>query len=425
MENYHLSVRCCSNCLHYIQDGEKVGQCCINYSKKPSACRAFTPKDADVEQQYAKEVMDKDSSFPMVFSLCTTLFAALALLFYLAFGESGKYIGKVLALACVVGGSITGVLYAILHLRRERMKRDIAQKLSLRLTIDYIEEVLAANNLKPECMPIYGFLTFTSNGQEFLIKYDGTDLLLLHRTGHEKVDAASLQALAIEIENEIRSIKVLVIQDDNETFIDSFYVACISTRSEFDRHFWESLYYLEWAAYSVTKGLLKILPPESPEAETANTSRQDVYLFEYRFMPLLVSAVCKGEMPIEVLTDEEWIHSNIQTHCTDAACKEALANFKIKRVDTYGDYKLIVYQFPEPMVVPEAKYAAVMINSATRKADYYTLETSHNGEWFYGGMAEERHLNYGVAGSADLGRFIEWVLGSGKNVEISTDCKKQ
>ena len=86
---------------------------------------------------------------------------------------------------------------------------------------------------------------------------------------------------------------------------------------------------------------------------------------------------------------------------------------------------MVVYQFPEPKFAPEAKYGIVLLDKNTHKGNYYTLEMSHDNMWYYGGVAENRLLNYGEAGSADLDRFIEWVLSSAKKVATSTDYTKR
>ena len=49
--------------------------------------------------------------------------------------------------------------------------------------------------------------------------------------------------------------------------------------------------------------------------------------------------------------------------CSDEDVKSEWKQFKIVRVDKFGDYKLIIYQFPKPRIAYEAKYAALMINT--------------------------------------------------------------
>ena len=45
--------------------------------------------------------------------------------------------------------------------------------------------------------------------------------------------------------------------------------------------------------------------------------------------------------------------------------------------------------------------------------------------WYYGGVADMRNLNYGLAESADLDKFMEWVFSSNKQVVTSTDYNKE
>jgi hypothetical protein len=160
-------------------------------------------------------------------------------------------------------------------------------------------------------------------------------------------------------------------------------------------------------------------------SHNVNGSRQDLYSIEYRWLPGLVNAVSTGQTPIEALTDETWIRDIVQSRCSNEEIRIEWGNFKIKRVDNYGGYKLIIYEFPEPKFVPEAKYAAVLINTDTLKADYYTLEKSTEDKWYYCAVTENGHLNYGEAHNSDLDHFIEWVFGQNKEIEASTDWSKR
>jgi hypothetical protein len=155
-----------------------------------------------------------------------------------------------------------------------------------------------------------------------------------------------------------------------------------------------------------------------------NNSRAEMYGPEFRWFPGLVKMVSNGQIPSEALTDETWIRETIQSRIDNALLKAEWDNFKIKRVDNYGEYKLITYEFPEPKISPEAKYAAVMLNTTTLQADYYTLEMSVDDKWYYCGATEEEHFNYGEAESTDLDNFIEWILSKKKSVEAKADWSK-
>lgn len=158
---------------------------------------------------------------------------------------------------------------------------------------------------------------------------------------------------------------------------------------------------------------------EEPEPDKPAADRSEgIYDPEYRWFPLLVKTVGNGKIALDALADEEWLRSNIQQICGEDFVQEWNA-FRIKTINTYGIYKLFVYEFPEPREIPEARYGAVWINTSTKQAEYYTLEYSLGNQWVLGSMTEERHANYGSIDTPDLGRFILWILESNKEPECS------
>lgn len=153
------------------------------------------------------------------------------------------------------------------------------------------------------------------------------------------------------------------------------------------------------------------------DADTNVSRRNNIYLPEFRWLPDVVfTAVTKGNLAPEALVDEDWIRKEIQNRITDTSILKEWNSFKINSVDNYGDYKLIIYQFPTPKVVPEAKYGAVLMNTKTIEINYYTLEMTLNNKWVYGSMSSECHNNYGEVDSADLDKFIEWIFTKDKQV---------
>ncbi|MBQ9137585.1 MAG: hypothetical protein IJX65_02990 [Alistipes sp.] len=142
---------------------------------------------------------------------------------------------------------------------------------------------------------------------------------------------------------------------------------------------------------------------------------------EYRWLSDLLKAVKEGELPMEALTDEAYISQSFARAMTNRTLAQLWAEaFRIIRVDNYGDYKLIVYQFPAPQVVPEAKYGAVVLNRTTKESNYYTLEMAADNRWFYGGVADNRHINHGEAPSDSLDQFIEWVISNNEQIFASS-----
>lgn len=111
------------------------------------------------------------------------------------------------------------------------------------------------------------------------------------------------------------------------------------------------------------------------------------------------------------LTGEKWLRQNIPIYCMEQEYIKEWDDFKIQSVNTYGDYKLIIYAFPQPKEISEALYGAVLLNMETHQAHYYTLEYSYNNKWVLGSMdANGEHNNYGTVDSPDLDKFIAWIF---------------
>ena len=103
----------------------------------------------------------------------------------------------------------------------------------------------------------------------------------------------------------------------------------------------------------------------------------------------------------------------IQTNFKICCLIKEWDNFKIQSVNTYGGYKLIIYAYPQPKVIAEALYGGILLNTATRQAQYYTLEYSYDNKWVLGSMnAKREHNNYGTIDSPDLDHFIAWIFNS-------------
>jgi hypothetical protein len=113
-------------------------------------------------------------------------------------------------------------------------------------------------------------------------------------------------------------------------------------------------------------------------------SRNYIYSLAYRLIPSALTHLKNGKLSIEDLWNEEWMRDTLRRH--EQYVDEAeLAKFRVLSVSDYGEIKQVVYQFPEPQIAPEAKYGAVLVNTRTLECQYYTLEMSDNGLWFYCG----------------------------------------
>lgn len=126
------------------------------------------------------------------------------------------------------------------------------------------------------------------------------------------------------------------------------------------------------------------------------------YELQYIFIPRLVAAINDGDLPSLLLYKiEDW--AIWEAYTCEKGCD-------VKVLDVDSNHKLILYTFPEPNEIPEALYGAVLINSATNKAEYYTLEYGWEGTWIIGSKTLGRHYNYGDLKSRKQDDFVEWVV---------------
>ncbi|MBR4056219.1 MAG: hypothetical protein IKC78_08135 [Alistipes sp.] len=236
---------------------------------------------------------------------------------------------------------------------------------------------------------------------------------------HRGMDLSMAQMIADKIANELVMIKVDVgASNDNQNVIVQFHIVAFC---HYEAEFRDVL-----SNYIALFEKARIMYSEEFSAmkSAARIKRPHIYYPVYYLLPDLFSYVSKGETPIEALMDEDWIRLTINSRLERAYSANRFSDwdsFKINRVDNFGEYKLIVYQFPEPKFVPEARYGVVMLNTTTLAIDYYTMEMSFNGQWEYCSCTTERHNNYGSFDSGELDDFIKWVLEDKKQLVGSTD----
>lgn len=72
---------------------------------------------------------------------------------------------------------------------------------------------------------------------------------------------------------------------------------------------------------------------------------------------------------------------------------------------------VVFYNFPEPQQMPEALYGAVLIDNATGKAEYYTLEYGLEGAWVLGSKTTTGHYSFGTLDTRERSAFFWWVTG--------------
>ena len=137
------------------------------------------------------------------------------------------------------------------------------------------------------------------------------------------------------------------------------------------------------------------------------------YDLSYHAIPLFIQKYQEGDFDHDVLSSETIIREFLNTEPNEFDPDDFFAEERVisqKRI-------AVMYRFPEPAMPPEALYAALFIDTATRKTRYYTLEQSlpdDDGKPTYmvGGVEKPgTHLNHGhYPGKPDMEEFYEYLL---------------
>ena len=436
-DNKRIDV--CSNCLHCGADENNEQVCAIYYDTHARRCRAFAPKYEDIAERYAKSIVVDSFSTPLtwigIILVIFAIFCAILVGFANADEDvwSNPFVWAMIATG-VLGIVVAAILRNALRLRRDSISQELRKEIEAEARQKALPRLLSRNAIKafltqrgfsPEPIDGNDGFNFTSHDSYYKLFYDG-DYSLTIRFGCEleENDAKIAQKIINTYDGEVFGAfrKVYEFTRDGEVKyalmceIDFF----VEYVDHFERAFPRYLHSVELAVNNLFVSLNRC----NREEQNEDNSRGDIYNPEYRLIPHMLQGVKNDHLLPDALVDEEWIRREIQTRCSSNECKEEWNSFKINRVNKFGDYKLIIYQFPEPKIAPEAKYGAVLLNTNTLESSYYTLEMSVEDKWFYGGVSEDRHLNYGEAESADLDHFIECIFSNDKQIEASTNYNK-
>lgn len=116
------------------------------------------------------------------------------------------------------------------------------------------------------------------------------------------------------------------------------------------------------------------------------------YTLEFRFLPELVEACQKGELPVDALGNFAFWNK-----CLTDDGKNSFAfdwgelTADVEHVDDAT--AIVKYTFPSPLMEPEALFAAVVMNRKEKTLEYYTLEKSFNNTWTIGKQNGSSHHN--------------------------------
>ena len=437
-DNERIDV--CANCLHCGAGENNEQVCAINYDMHARKCRAFAPKYDDIAERHAKNLVNDSISTPLTWIGVTLVVGAIFCAILIGFINTATNLWESPAVWALIATGVLGIIAAaILHnalrLRRNSTSQELRNELEAEarqkalpklLTRNAIKDFLTQRGLSPEPIDGNEGFDFTSHDIYYKLFYDGEyNLTIRYGCELEESDAKIAEKIINAYEGEVFGAfrRIYEFTRDGKS---NYAIICeidffVEYVDHFERAFPRYLHSIDLAVNNLFVSLDRY---KRGEVQTEDNSRGDIYNPEYRLIPYMLQGVKNDYLLPDALVDEEWIRREIQTRCSSNECKEVWNSFKINRVNKFGDYKLIIYQFPEPKVAPEAKYGAVLLNTNTLESNYYTLEMSVEDRWYYGGVSEDRHLNYGEADSADLDRFIEWIFSNDKQIEASTDYNK-
>ncbi len=422
-------LKICENCRFCERDmrGMVCGKT-DEYADFEGECKEFEPSEKFLEWKKVeriKRARPTDEAYSPKGILYILLVAAgswgLPLIY--AIKDGATILHFVVAIYILISLSIVvvGIISVIRWMRCNNIEAVVFK--SHNITKEKIMDIIRFEGYYPR-MDEDGEITFKIEGKTYCVEYDGAKLRLSYRfaisPSEYKVTVAQIKELATSVSEGIIMANVDIIElpvDDRLGVAISLYAFCY-----YDEELRKSFHvYLEIVREAIARfgQGFELLSNETPR-------RSDIYEPEFRWMPdVLFKAVADGRLAPEALTDEDWIRKNIQKGVSSEDIAKEWNSFKINRVDNYGDYKLIVYQFPEPKVVPEAKYGAVLLNTQSLEIDYYTLEMTYNNKWVYGSMSTECHNNYGEVDSPDVEKFIEWIFTKDKQIVASRDYTKE
>ncbi len=120
-----------------------------------------------------------------------------------------------------------------------------------------------------------------------------------------------------------------------------------------------------------------------------------MYQYEYQLIPMLLGQMGVSQEFLDNLSDVRYLNEFILP-MMGATCDFDMSAVSVQRMKR-GDKDIVVYTFPTPKRIPDAKYGAI-VNTGD-KYRYFTLEKSLDGYWVLGesecSVQNLSHKNYG------------------------------
>ncbi len=298
-------------------------------------------------------------------------------------------------------------------------------KSSKEKNLSRIEQILHRNGFSSDRMADEQVLVFKAKGRDtkYRIVYDKPLFILgVVFELSENDDWEMCQVCAINAMEHNQYVKARV-EDRTKNNDDGRHIItfCIEAHYERIREIKKAFpEFMKWLNQAVDQ-YFEAMDNIRKRQDSRSGRRSYIYEMEYYFLPSMIDAVTDGKLNQNALSDESWLRHNIQEKCPSQYARE-WETFRIERMQNFGEYRLIVYEFPKPIEIPEAIYGAVLLNTQTNQSNFYTLEYSFEHRWVLGGMSRTKHANYGTIDSPDLEKFLDWVFDANKQLRYYTDC---
>ena len=134
---------------------------------------------------------------------------------------------------------------------------------------------------------------------------------------------------------------------------------------------------------------------EMPDSVAAEVPKLTMYQYEYQLIPMLLGQMGVSQEFLDNLSDVRYLNEFILP-MMGATCDFDMSAVSVQRMKR-GDKDIVVYTFPTPKRIPDAKYGAIV--KMGDKYRYFTLEKSLDGYWVLGesecSVQNLSHKNYG------------------------------
>lgn len=411
----------CENCTQCRFDTQRGMVCALTNEpgKFEGECEHFEPTVSYIERIHSnKNSLDVWPNLETLGGLMLFIGGlAMVVAMYLSMWSHVDIRGEMIPLTICVMITAAAIYLIGSYLRRI----DWAKRSLTRLDTRRVKNIIRYEGYWPRIIK-KGFISFKKEGVEFIVRYDQPRLVISVKFLTE-YNEMWLDAVAEKITKETMVVKMFV-TDKHDDGRNTFMLT-IEAMVTYEAELKEQLPHFIDALWSISKdvgGLLEnIKQRRTDEQQASGMRRKYIYDIEYGFFTELLNAVNDGKMSPEALMNEDWLRKQIANCINEQSMLGLWRKFEIFRVEKHGSYRVIIYQFPEPEEVPEAVYGAVLLDTTTNTAEYYTLEYSYNDKWVYGSTNAYKHFNYGEVDRPDLDSFIVWVLNPDKKFHYCTN----